>query len=398
MEYAGSGCDYQALPENGGVPIEANESINRNGGKVWLTSTDQSGRFKVGDTFAVDQQTGFVTIDPQSVATNLVSDTSPELGGDLDVLARNIYSSVGDIGIQDAFNTGVNLMLVRESSLTTAYPFVTQYDIGTDPNQVPLNGYLGTMAFQDSAGVNLGTATVGTLTVTDADATIFGVRVGRGAGADSASTSLGNGALAANTTGINNTATGYQALRSNTTGVNNTATGWGTLQANTTGIQNTANGLSALYANTTGNANTGYGQQALTQNTTGSNNTAVGLQSLFANTTGVNNTALGSNAAGAVTTGSYNVVIGSGPPGTAAGSALTTGSNNTIIGAIAGTAGLSDTVIIGAGSTEKMRIKANGVFNLPVAPVYADNAAATTGGLAVGDIYRTSTGQLMIRY
>jgi hypothetical protein len=79
-------------------------------------------------------------------------------------LARNIYSSVGDIGIQDAFNTGVNLLLVRESSLTTAYPFVTQFDIGTDPNQVPINGFLGTMAFQDSDGVNLGTASIGRIT------------------------------------------------------------------------------------------------------------------------------------------------------------------------------------------------------------------------------------------
>jgi hypothetical protein len=101
MEYAGSGTNYTALPENGGVPIEANESVNRNGGKVWLTSTDQSGKFKVGDTFAVDQQTGYVIIDPQSVAINVVSDLTPELGGDLDVLARNIYSSVGNVVIND---------------------------------------------------------------------------------------------------------------------------------------------------------------------------------------------------------------------------------------------------------------------------------------------------------
>ena len=97
MEYAGSGTNYNALPENGGVAVEANEAVNRNDGKVWLTSTDQSGKFKVGDTFAVDQQTGFVTIDPQSVSTNVVSDLTPELGGDLDVLTRNIYSSVGPI-------------------------------------------------------------------------------------------------------------------------------------------------------------------------------------------------------------------------------------------------------------------------------------------------------------
>ena len=101
MEYAGSGTNYNALPENGGVANETNESVNLNNGRVWLTSTDQSGKFKVGDTFAVDQQTGFVTIDPQSVATNVVSDLSPELGGDLDVLTRSIYSSLGNVYVND---------------------------------------------------------------------------------------------------------------------------------------------------------------------------------------------------------------------------------------------------------------------------------------------------------
>jgi hypothetical protein len=165
MEYAGSGTNYNALPENGGVAIEASEAVNLNNGKVWLTSTDQSGKFKVGDTFSVDQQTGNVNLDPNSYATNLITDTSPELGGDLDVLARSIYSSMGDINIGDAFNTGANLMLVRESSLATAYPVVTQYDIGTDPNQVPLNQFLGTMAFQDSDGVSVGTANIGTANI-----------------------------------------------------------------------------------------------------------------------------------------------------------------------------------------------------------------------------------------
>ena len=68
MEYAGSGTDYTALPENGGVPIEANESVNLNNGRVWLTSTDQNGKFKVGDTFQVNQQTGVVTIPPAAAS------------------------------------------------------------------------------------------------------------------------------------------------------------------------------------------------------------------------------------------------------------------------------------------------------------------------------------------
>ena len=37
-------------------------------------------------------------------------------------------------------------------------------------------------------------------------------------------------------------------------------------------------------------------------------------------------------------------------------------------------------------------------LNLGSLPVYADNAAATAGGLAAGDVYRTSTGVLMVRY
>jgi hypothetical protein len=104
MEYAGSGTNYNALPENGGVAVEGNEVTNLNNGKVWLTSTDQSGKFKVGDTFAVDQQTGFVTIDPSAIATNIVSDLSPELGGNLDVLTRNIYSSLGSVQINDTLD------------------------------------------------------------------------------------------------------------------------------------------------------------------------------------------------------------------------------------------------------------------------------------------------------
>ena len=148
MEYAGSGCNYNALPENGGVAIEANESINLNNGRVWLTSTDQSGKFKVGDTFVVDQQTGFVNVDPTAYGVNIVSDLTPELGGDLDVLTRRIYSSAtADITFGNP---------IKETVASVVYPVASQVDVGTDPNQIPLNQYLGTMAFQDSAFISVG--------------------------------------------------------------------------------------------------------------------------------------------------------------------------------------------------------------------------------------------------
>jgi hypothetical protein len=47
------------------------------------------------------------------------------------------------------------------------YNFVSQADVGSAPNQIPLNQYLGNMAYQDSAGVNItgGVATVTSITV-----------------------------------------------------------------------------------------------------------------------------------------------------------------------------------------------------------------------------------------
>lgn len=49
-------------------------------------------------------------------------------------------------------------------------------------------------------------------------------------------------------------------------------------------------------------------------------------------------------------------------------------------------------------NTERARIKNNGTINFSNVSVYADNAAALAGGLVAGDVYRTSTGQLMITY
>ena len=96
MEYVGSGTDYRALPENGGVPDETKQITELNGGKVWTAITDHNGKFKIGGNqtdspiFQVDQQLGFITIPSGSIAFNLLSDTNPQLGGDLDVNGNTI--------------------------------------------------------------------------------------------------------------------------------------------------------------------------------------------------------------------------------------------------------------------------------------------------------------------
>jgi len=61
-EFLGSGTTYNALPRYGGLPKNANQTIETPPGKVYSTSTDEQGNFKVGDSFAVNSITGAVTI------------------------------------------------------------------------------------------------------------------------------------------------------------------------------------------------------------------------------------------------------------------------------------------------------------------------------------------------
>ena len=94
FEYVGSGTDYRADPANGGVPVEANQVKNLNSGKVFQSSTDHNGKFKVGDTFVVDQRTGQVNISLDAYRPELVNDLSPQLGADLDVNNKDITGTV----------------------------------------------------------------------------------------------------------------------------------------------------------------------------------------------------------------------------------------------------------------------------------------------------------------
>ena len=96
MEYVGSGMDYDALPENGGVPDETKQITELNNGKIWTAVTDHNGKFKIGGNqtddpiFEVDQQLGFITIPTGSIAFDLLSDATPQLGGNLDVNSNTI--------------------------------------------------------------------------------------------------------------------------------------------------------------------------------------------------------------------------------------------------------------------------------------------------------------------
>ena len=103
MEYVGSGTDYRALPENGGVPIEDNQVIELNNGKVYTAITDERGKFKVGGNqntdpiFQVDQLSGAVRLRAQALAIE-------KLIQDLNVNAVTIRDTVGDLKIESDVN------------------------------------------------------------------------------------------------------------------------------------------------------------------------------------------------------------------------------------------------------------------------------------------------------
>jgi hypothetical protein len=62
FEYVGSGTNLTtALPQAGGVPIQANEVVYSNGGRVFYTSTDHFGDFRIGEELLFNRATGTIT-------------------------------------------------------------------------------------------------------------------------------------------------------------------------------------------------------------------------------------------------------------------------------------------------------------------------------------------------
>ena len=62
LEYVGSGTDIAtALPQLGGVPVQENEVVEINGGRIAITSTDHLGDFRIGTGLVINQNTGIIS-------------------------------------------------------------------------------------------------------------------------------------------------------------------------------------------------------------------------------------------------------------------------------------------------------------------------------------------------
>lgn len=76
FEYVGTGNDITtATPLRGGIPIQENEVVTRNGGRVVFTSTDQAGNFRIGNDIIINQNNG--TISGRAFTRSLFNSMTP---------------------------------------------------------------------------------------------------------------------------------------------------------------------------------------------------------------------------------------------------------------------------------------------------------------------------------
>ena len=99
-EFAGSGTNYLALPENGGTKIEANEQVSENYGRVYVSGTDELGDFKVGTFARIENRTGAITF------TGTVTISEVEFlklkGGDVVVTGFDASNTLGGANATDS--------------------------------------------------------------------------------------------------------------------------------------------------------------------------------------------------------------------------------------------------------------------------------------------------------
>lgn len=83
FEYIGTGTDItNAIPSKAAVPIDENQIVATNGGRVPFTSTDQGGNFRISEGITINQNTG--TISGTAFSKSLQAETTPliiALGG-----------------------------------------------------------------------------------------------------------------------------------------------------------------------------------------------------------------------------------------------------------------------------------------------------------------------------
>jgi hypothetical protein len=125
--------NYPGLPFND--PIPANETVGSNGGRVFFTSTDQDGNFRVGGLFNVEQATGIATLNAD--AFNIAG---------LNELSLGTLALGGQGATITEFSTD---------------PFFTQDSDGVIPTQRAIKAYINSQIGGGTGSVQVNTVLAG---------------------------------------------------------------------------------------------------------------------------------------------------------------------------------------------------------------------------------------------
>ena len=164
MEFVGSGTNYNALPWFGGVPIPANEIVEESGGRVFFSSTDQLGNFRVGPQFDVNGTTGAVTINTDQFNLSGLNAVGP--------FSRDGFTSVG-VQLQEVSN---NTDLLASTGAADGNTAPTQFAVKTylDTNYT-LTSALATVATTGAYSDLTGLPTLATVATTGAYSDLTGL-------------------------------------------------------------------------------------------------------------------------------------------------------------------------------------------------------------------------------
>ena len=115
-EYSGSGTDYNALPQNGGLSVDGTEQLGEFGGRVYSTGTNELGDFKVGNFITAYNRTGNIIFN-NTVTIGQLDSLRLSLSGGTSITEFSTDNGLGDNEIGGAQDFRVPTQLATRSFL-----------------------------------------------------------------------------------------------------------------------------------------------------------------------------------------------------------------------------------------------------------------------------------------